>query len=160
MTLYGPGSVPDTASGRQFVDPTGRPLVIGQQGQTGVFWIDHYFVSPICQSTMVSRWRGAIWRDGGWERFATVWAQCVCTTGSSHRGIGSHRVLVEESQGKYGKEIMKALATHSDDNDNDNDHTNNHPIFGPTLLSRGSVLMYDYRICHRGTRNLSDTHYY
>jgi ectoine hydroxylase-related dioxygenase (phytanoyl-CoA dioxygenase family) len=67
--------------------------------------------------------------------------------------LGPTELWLKSHKESTAKEIMKVLSTSTDDND---DHTNNDPIIGPTL-SRGSVLMYDYRICHRGTRNLSDT---
>jgi ectoine hydroxylase-related dioxygenase (phytanoyl-CoA dioxygenase family) len=67
--------------------------------------------------------------------------------------LGPTEFWLKSHKESMAKEIMKALATRS--NDNDDGQTNNHPIIGPTL-SRGSVLMYDYRICHRGTRNLSE----
>jgi ectoine hydroxylase-related dioxygenase (phytanoyl-CoA dioxygenase family) len=45
------------------------------------------------------------------------------------------------------REVMEQLQTGNDTNDN---------IISP-LLQKGDVLIYDYRICHRGTRNLSTT---
>jgi hypothetical protein len=66
--------------------------------------------------------------------------------------LGPTKFWLKSHKERTAKEIMKVLATST----NNDDHTNNNPIIGPTL-SCGSVFMYNYCICYRGTHSLSDT---
>ena len=90
-------------------------------------------------------------------------ADGALASGPTEFVVGSHRMdeatamraVERHNINNQRKEAATAVVGCDDDDDDDDDLP---PIVSP-VLQRGDVLIYDYRICHRGTANLTAAHW-